>query len=242
MKRVVWAQLALVVLSACETRHDWHVRAGNAAAGRGDFVAAQTAFSRALELQPDDAHVHALLGNVWAAQGKADEAHKAWAKAVELDPNQREARVGLALQALSRKDAAQTLAQLGVPEGAEAQVLRARALLLRGSPDDVQAALTELSNLESDEALFMKGSALTVLRKFADSQAVFERLEKRNVLLARYGLARLAAAQARSTDVLIHLSAARDAAPSRWVFKTIAADPAFEFLNDSADFQALETK
>jgi Flp pilus assembly protein TadD len=232
----------LLAMAACTSRREWHARSGNSAAAAGDFEAASAAFRRALAAGPEDAHLYALLGSALLAGHHESEAQEAWARALQLEPAQLEARLGLSALDLTQGHATHALALLEGLAAPEARVLRARGLLERGAGADASQALQELEGLEGPDALFLRGSALLVLRRFGDAEAVFEHLERSAPLLSRYGLARLAAAQGRSTDALLHLSAARSAAGERWALGPVRADPAFEFLTDSADFQALTAK
>jgi hypothetical protein len=70
---------------------------------------------------------------------------------------------------------------------------------------------------------------------------VFEALERSDPQspLGAYGLARLAAAQGRSTDALLYLRSARSLSGERWAPERVQADPAFAFLAKMPEFQAL---
>jgi hypothetical protein len=78
------------------------------------------------------------------------------------------------------------------------------------------------------------------LAKFSDAQATFDALERSHPESAfgPYGLARLAAAQGRATDALLHLKAAR-ASKGPWSAHRVALDPAFAFLSGDPAFQEL---
>jgi hypothetical protein len=197
-----------------------------------------------------------LLGNVLFALGRGAEARTAWLESLERSPASAPAHLGLARLALEEADAGAALAQLDQvgesadSEGtAERELMKGLALLARGSAGDAQAALTAADGalrLVADEprALFVRSGALLVLGRYSDAQASLERLQRAHPAspLGPYGLARLAAAQNRPTDVLLHLQAARRAAGSDWHAERVAADPAFAFLSTSEGFVALVKK
>jgi hypothetical protein len=237
VSRVAWLSIALVAL-ACRGREAARLREGNAAAAHGSLVEAEHHFAEGAS-GATTARAAVLHGNaLWALEQRAAAAAE-WQRAQQLDPGDRSARVGLATAALEARDAGAALALLG---SSEAPLLRARALLLRGGEGDAQAAVDELAAAPSaPDQQFLTGSALTMLRRFADAQAVFDRLSVApgGAFSGRYGLARLAAAQGRPTDALLHLGAARAAAPQEWSGEAVKLDPAFAFLADSGEFRAL---
>ena len=129
------------------------------------------------------------------------------------------------------------------------QLVLAQALLARGGPDDAAAALVAAQRAATaspgdPEVDYLVGSAQIALRRFSDAQGTLEALQRRHPdsPLGSYGLARLAAAQSRQTDALLHLSAARAAAGSAWNPERVAADPAFAFLISAPEFKALVGK
>jgi predicted TPR repeat methyltransferase len=82
---------------------------------QGRFAEAESAFRRALALQPNSAEEQANLGRCLARQGNPEAAKEAYERALALDPVQREAREGLAelhRNALSPEQAAAVYAEL----------------------------------------------------------------------------------------------------------------------------------
>ncbi|HEY1087572.1 MAG TPA: hypothetical protein VGE37_07755, partial [Archangium sp.] len=135
------------------------------------------------------------------------------------------------------------LQRVTTPTRAQFKVTLAQALLAKGEASQALTAAQEASAaLPQDPAVaYLVGSSQLALRRFADAQGTFEALQRLDPKspLGSYGLARLAAAQSRQTDTLLHLAAARTAAGSGWNPARVAADPAFAFLNATPEFQAL---
>ncbi len=239
MSRAAWLSIGVLAL-ACRGREASRLREGNLAAANGALVAAEQHFAEAASTATDPRPLVLHANALWALEQRSA-AVTEWERAQRLDPADRAARLGLALAALDAGDAGAAVELVGPQEG---QLLRARALLLRGGEGDAQRALDELTQgPASPEQQFLLGSALTALRRFTDAQAAFDRLsagDPAGVFLGRYGLARLAAAQGRPTDALLHLAAARAAAPPHgWNGEAVGRDPAFAFLVDSGEFRAL---
>lgn len=240
---------ALCVLGgACQKPLDARIQAGDSAAVAGQWAAARDAWGEAVKLEPGSANAHAKLGVALWQLGQKDDAARAWAKAVELDPSMDLAREGLARLALELGDAGAALDFLaGVKEPrASLQLALAQALLARG---DAMTALGHAQAVlaatpDDVDAAYLVGSAQIALRRFSDAQDTLEKLQRAhpNLPLGSYGLARLAAAQSRQTDALIHLTAAKATAGSSWKADLVAADPAFVFLAASPDFKALVGK
>ncbi len=240
---------ALCALCACQKPLDAKLQAGDAAARAGKWEAARTAWTEATQLDPKSAPAHCKLGVALWELGLQDEAAAAWSAAVAIDPNEEEAVGSLAQLDLERADAGaavERLLLLRAPVSAAFHLVLARALLARGGPDDAAAALTAAQRAAAavpgdPESEYLVGSAQIALRRFSDAQGTLEGLQRRRpeVPLGSYGLARLAAAQSRQTDALLHLSAARAAAGSAWNPSKVAADPAFAFLSAAPEFKAL---
>ncbi len=221
---------------------------GNRAAQGGKYDEATTAFREACAEAPNLARAHALLGNALWANARPTEALTAWAEALKLDPNQLDATLGLSRSelkagsagaAITRLDAALTRAP------GRADLLTARALArvrrneagdLAKAADDAEAAYRAAP--KDPDVLYTRGSVLIAARRFNEAQSTLDALERAvpRSPLAPYGLARLAAAQSRKTDVMLHLRAARTAAGGAWQPAAVAADPAFAFLKDDPDF------
>jgi tetratricopeptide (TPR) repeat protein len=236
-------------LWACQAPVEARLAAGDAAAREGRWADAQKEWTRASELDPSSAKALARAGYAAWQLGDRAKALAAWEQARGLSPQDPDARAGLALVALEARDAGSALELLTDDVTPLARLARARARLLRGGPGDAQAALDELQPLlavtpPAAETTYLAGSAQVALRRYADAQATFERLQQAHPgsPLGPYGLARLAAAQERPTDALLHLAAARAAAPAAWRPEAVAADPAFGFLSSNSDFKRLVGK
>lgn len=251
MSRLVLA-FALCALCACQKPLDARLQAGDAAARAGHWEVARTRWTEATQLDPRSAVAHAKLGVALWELGLKDEAAAAWAQAVAIEPKAEEAVEGLARLDLERADAGAAVGRLLVvqtPVTTSFQMVLAQALLARGDPDDAAAALAAAQRAATaapadPEVEYLVGSAQIALRRFSDAQGTLEGLQRRHPEspLGSYGLARLAAAQSRQTDALLHLSAARAAAGSTWNPERVASDPAFAFLIAAPEFKALVGK
>jgi Flp pilus assembly protein TadD len=239
------------VCCACQKPLEARLQAGDSAANSARWEAARDAFSEATRIDPNAAQAHARLGvSLWQL-GEHAAAAMEWEKAEKLDPASMQAIEGLSRFALEQGDAGAAAARLeavAAPQGSLRLAL-AQALLARGGPNDATAALTHAQGVlvatpDDVEAMYLLGSAQIALRRFGDAQATLEALQRAHptVSLGSYGLARLAAAQNRPTDTLLHLSAARTAAGSGWNGARVAADPAFAFLAATPEFKALVGK
>lgn len=234
------ALLLTVILAGCLDGPTRLAREGNEAARAGRLDEAKVAFARLVEARPDDARAHLLLAHTHAGLRQGPEARAAYEAALALGTPPAAVALGLAGLELSGGSPDAALALLApLPPTPDHQVLRARALLARGQAGDGARALTELGALRSTEAEYLRGSALMLERRFSDAQAAFAALEVTSPWWARYGLARLAAAQHRPADVAVHLTGARNAAGPQWVPAAVAADPAFDFVRDTASLQPL---
>jgi len=219
------------------------VREGNAAAHAGRLTEARGAFAKEVTARPGDVGARVLFAHVLTALHETQAARAEYTSALERDPRCAEARLGLSRLALAEtapEAALELLAPLPVRD--EARLLKARALLARGRPGDGALVREALGTSQSPEAAYLRGSALLVERHFAEAQATFEAVESASAPLARYGLARVAAAQGRAADVLVHLRAARIALGPQWEPLAVAADPAFDFVHDTPEFQPLLSK
>ncbi len=224
----------MLVVVACRGRDELGVREANAAAARGELGQAEARARQACDQSPDNARLAALHGTLLWQLGRVDDARQAWQHAAELDPGQPVARRGLAAVGLAVADGGLALA-------ADDALLHARALLLRGAPNDAQAAIDLLpeARATSPEAGYVRGCALTAAAKYPEAQRAFESVRERAPALAAFGLARLAAARGQAGEALHQLAAARTAAGAHWSPQAVVADPAFAFLTDSGDFKAL---
>ena len=243
-----WA-LAALACAACARPAERELARGNEAAAAGRLDEARAAYEAAAGLDPSSARAQALVGNARWSSGDRAGAAQAWQAARALEPRHPLATRGLALAALEAHDAGAALEELGQlegPPGPEVRLLRARSLLARGAPGDAEQALADAeaaaaANPGAAEPGYLVGSAQVALRRFADAQTTFEQLQKAQAKspLGAYGLARLAAAQSRSTDTLLYLKQARAVAGPAWSPDLVGSDPAFTFLAESPDFREL---
>lgn len=239
--------LAVFALAGCQQPLEARLTAGEAAARGGKWEEARARWEEATQLAPRSALAWTRLGTAQWELGRFDEAARAWVEALAVEPASLDAREGLARLALRSADAGAAVALLedaGVSPSA--QLALAQALLSRGGPADDAAALALVPPTAGAEPIqgYLRGCAQIALRRFADAQATLEALQREHPAspLGSYGLARLAAAQQRQTDALLHLSAARTAAGSDWNPQRVAADPAFAFISKTPEFQRLLSK
>lgn len=252
VSRLVPAIALCALLSGCQKPLDARLQAGDTAARAGKWDVARTQWTEATQLDPRSAVAHAKLGVALFELGLKDEAGAAWSAAVAIEPNAEDAVSSLArldLEALDAGAAVERMLLVQAPVTATFNRVLAQALLARGAPDDGAAALAAATRAASaspgaPENEYLLGSAQIALRRFSDAQGTLEGLQRKHphLPLGSYGLARLAAAQNRQTDALLHLSAARAAAGSSWNPERVAADPAFVFLTPAPDFKALVSK
>lgn len=231
------------MLAGCPSNAERQLQQGHQQAKKAKWSAAAASYRAAAIADPTNAHALALAGLANLELEDAGAALEAFSAAIQVDPLEPSARLGLAGLAVKSLDAGAALSIIeGMSEPA-AGIIRGRALLLRGGAGDAEAALTQARAVsaiapESIEARYLEGSALLALGRFAEAQTAFEALEKtsRESPFGPYGLARVAAAQKRSTDVLLYLKAARTASKQSWQAGAVAADPAFAFLAGTPAF------
>ncbi len=221
---------------------------GNRAAREGKYADAITSFREACTEAPTLARAHALLGNALWANLKPTEAQAAWTEALKLDPNELDATLGMSRVELHAGSAAAAITRLDAavsraPGRADLLTARALARVSRNETGDLAKAVEDAEVAyraapKDPDVLYTRGSVLIAARRFNDAQSTLDALERATPRspLAPYGLARLAAAQSRKTDVMLHLRASRTAAGGAWQPATVAADPAFAFLKDDPDF------
>ena len=242
--------LAAALVSGCQRAAEREVDRGNAAASQGKLEAARDAYEAAAAAEPGSSRARALLGQAELSLGHRAEAAKAFDAALAANATDAVALLGRAHLALEARDAGAALTLLTrlpaeATVSAEAHLARARALLLRGGDHDAQDALREAEAARALRpadvaAAYLLGSCQIALGRFSDAQGTFDALERAHPQSAfgPYGLARLAAAQGRATDAILHLKAAR-ASQGPWSADTVALDPAFAFLSGEPAFQEL---
>lgn len=232
-----------VMLAGCPSNAERQLQQGHQQAKKAKWSDAAASYRAAATADPTNAHALALAGLANLELQDAGAALDSFSAALLIDPLEPSARLGLAGLAVKSMDAGAALSIIDGMTDPSAGVIRGRALLLRGAAGDADAALAQARAVtaitpESIEARYLEGSALLVLGRFAEAQAAFEALEKasRESPFGPYGLARVAAAQRRSTDVLLYLKAARTASKQSWQPGAVAADPAFAFLAGTPAF------
>lgn len=235
--------LVFPFFTGCPSSAERLLQEGHQQARRGHWSEAATAYEAASKSDPGNAQAQALLGVANLRLNRRPAAASAFDKALSIEPGSVQAKLGLAGLAVDALDAGAALSWVEPLTESPAAIIRGRALLLRAGVGDSDAALKEARAavaLEpaSVEARYLEGSALLALTRFAEAQTSFEALERSNreSPFGPYGLARVAAAQRRSTDALLYLKAARAASKTSWSPPAVAADPAFAFLVGSPAF------
>lgn len=136
-----------------EMQVQFHVMAGEMAAGRGQPAVAAEAFVRALELQPDRALANRATQLALAA-GDAELARRAASRWLELEPTSMDAREVLARLALRNEDLdtvyAQSLEIIRGHAGGPAEGFRHVALLLSGEPTRAEAVTQVMERLVAE--------------------------------------------------------------------------------------------
>jgi len=113
--------------------------------------ALQTA-DKGVTLAPNEAEGHYVKGSVFHAQGLPDQAMANYGRALSLDPMHVEALVataGIQLDRRQKAEASKTLELLkkAAPDEPRGAYMRSLLAELNGQPDQVKAALTEVTNL-----------------------------------------------------------------------------------------------
>jgi tetratricopeptide (TPR) repeat protein len=221
--------LGTLLLCSCQ---DLSLRAAHRAAAEGHLEEAVARFGPALRDHPDDLQVRLALSAALLRLGRLDEARLALAPALTRRPLDGVVARTAAELALAQGQPAQALEALtDAPGEPEVALLRARARLARGGAGDAAQALSELSACPADRprGAYLRSQALLSLGRFDEAEAALRDLEGPAPDWARYGLARLAAAQGERAAALQGLASARAAAGPRWRPEVVAADPAFDF-------------
>jgi tetratricopeptide (TPR) repeat protein len=238
------ALIVMLFLAGCLAPGDAEIAEGNRLAAAGKLDEAAERF-RAAAASSARARPRELLGAVLHAAGKNDDARKAWLEAVQLEPEaSAEAQLGLSRIDSENGDQTAALDRLGRllernPRRPDARLVRAVVYLRRNADGDVERALDD-SDLalralpQSADAMYARGNALLAAHKVEEARAQFERMPKG--CDAAWGQARVAAAQSRHADVILHLREARAAADGGWVAQRVREDAAFRYLWDDPDF------
>ena len=235
--------LAGVLGAGCTKPFDRAIDRGNALARDGKLTEAQAAFSEAIALEPDSARAHFLRGNTLMSLKKPAEAEPDFRRAA---PSLELAREALAATALKAHDAGAALEWVAALPSARAKLLKGRALLALGRP---QEALDVSNAVPGPEAQYLKGSALLVLKRYPEAKEIFSTmaqatfdpvaLKDPRTALGPYGLARLEVALGHGEQALGHLKQAQVIAGAAWEPETVEADPAFAALSDAPTFKQI---
>ncbi len=116
------------------------------------FTEALQTAERGIALAPNDAEGHYVRGSVFHAQGLVDQALGSYVRALGLDPMHTEtlvAMAGIQLDRKQRDEAGKSLAQLkkAAPDEPRGAYMRSLLAELNGQPDQVTAALQEVTSL-----------------------------------------------------------------------------------------------
>jgi Tfp pilus assembly protein PilF len=237
--------LIAMLCAGCSTPGDSELNEGNRLASLGRLDEAAVSY-RAACAKTQRARPRELLGMVLHEAGKTDDARTAWLEAVALEPDAPDAQLGLARIDSEREDHAAALDRLDrlvqrQPSRADARLQRAIVLLRRNAEGDVDRALadTELalrSAPKEPDALYVRANALLAAKRLDEAGRLFEALKLTRPLLAAWGKARLAAAEQRNIDVIVHLREAREASDAGAFASRVRQDPAFRYLWDDPEF------
>jgi tetratricopeptide (TPR) repeat protein len=235
---------AMLLFLGCTAPGDAELAEGNRLAAQGRLDDAADSF-RIAAGKSQRARPRELLGAVLHAAGKLDDARSVWLEAVQLEPqSSADAQLGLSRIDSERGDQAAALDRLErllqrQPRAPQARLLRAVVYLRRNGDGDVDRALEDtdlaLKALpQNADALYARGNALLAAHRVDEARATFEHMPKSAD--AAWGQARVAAAQSRHADVILHLREARAASDGGWVAQRVRDDPAFRYLWEDPDF------
>lgn len=237
--------LIAMLFAGCSTPGDAEISEGNRLASLGQFDDAAVSY-RAACGKSQRARPRELLGMVLHAAGHADEARTAWLEALALEPDAPDAQLGLARLDSERGDHAAALDRLDrlvqrQPNRLDARLQRAVVLLGRNAEGDVDRALADSelavrSAPREPDAIYVRANALLAAKRLDEASKLFEGLKLQRPVLSAWGRARVAAAQSRRLDVIVHLREAREAADAGWVSSRVREDPAFRYLWEDPEF------
>jgi Tfp pilus assembly protein PilF len=224
------------------------VAEGIAAIERSDVAAAQTAFRRALEINPQEVTARTYLGALAERAGRLDEAERHFAAAVTAEPKSAATRNNYGAILLRRGRAAQAAAEFEAslrlnPEQPSALVNLAQIRFSSGRPEDLRAARelfrrahaitpdAEIARalaviaVKLGASLFEAGSHEEAAREFGAAVAADPSNLRAVVLLARAHLARkeiAAAGRALESVVASGLTEKAVGGEAAQVFATLA--------------------
>jgi serine/threonine-protein kinase len=151
-------------------------------AAHRDFVGAEAAYRKAIELKPHYAQAHCNLGIALYAKGRLDEAIACYRKAIALDPKlvQAHTNLGLALAAKGRLDEAIACSRKAIaldPKLVQAHYILGILLVAKGRADDAIASYRKAIALDPGyaEAHCNLGHALQRQGRFAQALAALKR-------------------------------------------------------------------
>jgi putative PEP-CTERM system TPR-repeat lipoprotein len=161
---------------------------------------------QAVQAEPDDAQLLALLGTAYMQAGDAGKGSEALARAVELDPNQAALRTQLALGRLASGDAGAAASELQAAVDLGQDLLQADVLLVlthlqAGRYEDAQRAVDALEQRmpSSPVPANLRGLVLLAQKDFTGADAAFAQALERdpNFLVAHINRARSGIAAGR---------------------------------------------
>jgi tetratricopeptide (TPR) repeat protein len=233
------------MLAACTSPGQTELAEGNQLARAGKLDEAANAYRAAAD-RSHRARPLELLGMVQHQLGHTDAAREVWLEAVQLEPDAADAQLGLARIDSERGDQPAALDRLDrlvqrQPGAASARIERAVVLLKRNAEGDVERALADTdlalrASPHSTDALYVRGTALIAAKRLDDARKQFEGLKASQPFLSAWGQARIAAAESRNIDVIVHLREAREASDGGWASARVREDPAFSYLWEDPEF------
>lgn len=180
------------------------------------FNEAVELLEQAVQADPDDAQLLALLGTAYMQAGDAGKGSEALARAVELDPNQAALRTQLALGRLASGDAGAAASELQAAVDLGQDLLQADVLLVlthlqAGRFDDARRAVDALEQRMPSGPVpaNLRGLVLLAKRDFAGADAAFAQALERDpkFVVASVNRARASLAAGRPEQAQVHYEA-----------------------------------
>jgi len=158
----------LLALEALRTGAQPDVAAGQAAFERGDFVAAEQAFRRAVEAEPGHVAARVNLAAALVRGGRLEEGVARYREAVALDPRDAGARYGLGTALAQQGDDEGAVAEYAEalrlePARTDARFNRANALRRLGRREDALAGYQEIVKADPGNVGGRVGEAVTLI-------------------------------------------------------------------------------
>jgi protein O-GlcNAc transferase len=202
--------------------------AGIAAVQKGDLAAAQTAFTRAVQLAPQVSATHAALGSVLLEQGTFASAQKELATAHSLAPNDVATDLNLARVEVATADFSaatklfrQALADASAPQLSPAEAIAfATALSGTGDTETAQATLTTALSTSPDSSQ-LQDALGTLFAQRGDLAAALPHFQRAVALepssaIAQYHLGTALLALGQPVDALASLQLAAKTSPDNF--------------------------